>query len=180
VLLVINGVPGVGKSTLASRFADEDPLALILDIDSIRTHLRQWQEHDESKVLARELAIAVARAHLLAGHDVIVPQFLGRREFRERLAGLAHEIGVPFVEVVLTADDAAIVERFRRRHNALAESAQYHPESDLPDASVTVDLPLANVQLVEDATTRGVPIVSTAADLDTSYRELREAVARVG
>jgi hypothetical protein len=102
---------------------------------------------------------------------------LGRPEFRDRLAGLAREVGVRFVEVVLTADDAAIVERFRRRRNAHVDSGQCHPQSDLADASVSVELPLANIQLVEDAKTRGVPIVSTAADLDTSYRALRQAVA---
>jgi predicted kinase len=180
VLLVINGAPGVGKSTLASRFAADEALALILDIDSIRTHLGQWQERDESKVVARDLAIALARAHLSAGHDVIVPQFFGRREFPQRLAELAREVGVRFVEVVLTADDAAIIERFRRRRSAYAASGQYHPQSDLPDESVSIELPLANVRLVEDARARGVPIVSTAADLEQSYVALREAVATAG
>jgi predicted kinase len=180
VLLVINGAPGVGKSILASRFAADEPLALILDIDVIRTHLGQWQERDESKVVARDLAIALARAHLLAGHHVIVPQFLGRREFPQRLAELAREVGVQFVEVVLTADDAVIIERFRRRRSADTASGQHHPQSDLPDASVAVELPRPNVRLVEDARTRGIPIVSTAADLDMSYRALREAVAKAG
>ena len=180
MLLVINGAPGAGKSTLASRFASDDPLALILDIDSIRTQLGQWQEHDESKVVARDLAIALARAHLVAGHDVIVPQFLGRPEFRDRLALLAGEAGVRFVEVVLTADDAAIIERFQRRRDAQANAGQSHPQSDLPDAAVSVELPLANARLIEDAKARGVPIVSTSSDLQTSYRALREAVAVQG
>jgi predicted kinase len=176
VLLVINGAPGVGKSTIARRFADDDPLALILDIDSIRTHLGQWRERDESKVVARDLAMALARAHLLSGHDVIVPQFLGRPEFRDRLAGLAREVGVRFVEVVLTSDDAAIIERFRRRREVHAGSAESHPQSDLSDASVSIELPLANVRLVEEARTRGVPIISAGDDLDASYRALRESV----
>jgi predicted kinase len=176
VLLVINGAPGVGKSTIARRFADDDPLALILDIDSIRTHLGQWQERDESKVVARDLAMALARAHLLSGHDVIVPQFLGRPEFRDRLAALAREVGVRFVEVVLTSDDAAIIERFRRRRGVHAGSAESHPQSDLSDASVSVELPLANVRLVEEARARGVPIISAGDDLDASYRALRESV----
>jgi predicted kinase len=176
VLLVINGAPGVGTSALAIRFTDDDPLALILDIDSIRTHLGQRQEREESKVVARDLAIAMGRAHLIADHDVIVPQFLGRPEFRDRLDALARGVGTRFVEVVLTADDAVLIERFRQRRDALSASGEAHPQSDLSDASVTVELPLANAQLVEDAQTRGVPIISTSADLDTSYRRLREVV----
>ena len=42
VLLLINGAPGVGKSTLAQRYAEEHPLALVIDIDAIRAQLGQW------------------------------------------------------------------------------------------------------------------------------------------
>jgi predicted kinase len=84
VLLVLNGAPAVGKSTLAQRYADEHPLSLVIDIDMIRSHLGRLESLDESKLVARDLAVARARAHLLSGHDVIVAQYLGRPEFLER------------------------------------------------------------------------------------------------
>jgi predicted kinase len=73
VLLLINGAPGVGKSTLARRYADDHPLTLVVEIDAIRTQLGGWQTRDESRLIARELAIALIRAHLAAGHDIVVP-----------------------------------------------------------------------------------------------------------
>lgn len=60
-------------------------LALVVDIDNLRTHLGQWDAHQESRLLARDLAIALVKCHLDAGHEVVVPQFLGRLEFIERL-----------------------------------------------------------------------------------------------
>jgi predicted kinase len=131
VLLLINGAPGVGKSTLAHRYADEHPLALIIDIDSIRTRLGQWAKFDKSKLVARDLALALTRAHLPNGYDVIVPQYLGRPEYRERLQLVARETDVPFVEVLLTDDADRITQRFRRRRAEYASTGAEHPEGDL-------------------------------------------------
>ncbi|HTI20015.1 MAG TPA: AAA family ATPase, partial [Kutzneria sp.] len=73
MLLLLNGPPGVGKSTVAARYVDDHPLALNLDIDVLRAQLGRWQDDLESAgLVARDLAVAMARTHLLAGHDVVV------------------------------------------------------------------------------------------------------------
>jgi predicted kinase len=177
VLLLINGAPGVGKSTLAHRFADEHPLALIIDIDSIRTHLGQWAKVDESKLVARDLALALTRAHLLDGHDVIVPQYLGRPEYRERLRLLATETDVPFVEVLLTDDADRITQRFRERRAEYASTGAEHPEGDLSDDEVATEVPRANDRLLRDAISRGVPVISAKGGTDASHRALLEVLA---
>ena len=41
----------------------------------------QWGVHEESKLLARELALAMAEAQLNLGHGVVIPQHLGRTDF---------------------------------------------------------------------------------------------------
>jgi predicted kinase len=73
-LVLLNGPPAVGKSTLARRFADEHPLTLVLEIDMVRALLGAWlDEWQRSGTVARVIALAMARTHLEAGHDVIVP-----------------------------------------------------------------------------------------------------------
>jgi predicted kinase len=81
-LVLINGAPGIGKSTMARRYAEDYPLTLVLDIDQVRGMLGRWLETpSEAGVLARRMAIEMAGVHLRGGHDVVVPQFLGRIDF---------------------------------------------------------------------------------------------------
>lgn len=57
----------------------------------------------------------MAQAHLHAGHDVLLPQYLGRLEFMEMLREVAVEVGATFVEVALLSDRDDVVRRFERR-----------------------------------------------------------------
>jgi predicted kinase len=174
---LINGAPGVGKSTLARRFAGEHALALIIDVDDIRSHLGRWNEVEESKVVARELAIATARDHLVRGFDVIVPQYLARPEFRERLKELADEVGAPFVETVLTDDADTVIERFRARRQEYASTGTAHPEAGLGDDLLATEVPQAIERLRRDAADRGVPTISGRDGLEVAYAELLWCVA---
>ena len=76
-LIVINGPLGIGKSTLAKRYAEEHPLTLVLDIDDVWAMLSHWREEKEkSAPLSKKMAIEMARVNLEAGHDVVIPQIL--------------------------------------------------------------------------------------------------------
>jgi predicted kinase len=114
-LILINGLPGSGKSALGRRYLDDHRLVLALDIDVIRSMLgRSLEEPTLSRLAARDLARAMAQTHLQAGHDVLVCQFLGRLEFVEALDQLAAAIGVPFVEVALITRVDETAGRFLR------------------------------------------------------------------
>jgi predicted kinase len=124
-LILLNGPPASGKSTIARQFVDEHPLTLALDIDQVRSMLGGWRDHPATAgLLAREIALVAARTHLASGRDVVVPQFLGRPEFIEQLEGLAGDVGAAFHEVVLLDTKPNLLRRFADRHTRAMAAAE--------------------------------------------------------
>lgn len=115
-LVLLNGPPAVGKSTLARRYADDHPLTLVLEIDTVRALLGAWLDDPQrSGWAARTIALAMARTHLQAGHDVITPQLLTRREFVEMLRETTEAAGATFHELALMDPRAVVLARLERR-----------------------------------------------------------------
>jgi predicted kinase len=116
ILVLLNGPPASGKSTVAEMIVATRPLALNLDIDLIRELLGDWRSQpNEAGLAARRLALSMAANHLHAGNDVIVPQFLARQDFINQLALAAAEAGAQFVEIALILDRSKAIEAFEYR-----------------------------------------------------------------
>jgi len=118
-LVLLNGPPASGKSTLARRLVETRPLALNLDIDVVRGLLGGWMEDPNAGGLAaRSLALAMASTHLDRGHDVVIPQFLARVEFIDELQRVTVAAGALFVEIALTLGRDEALRAFDRRRAA--------------------------------------------------------------
>jgi predicted kinase len=123
-LIVLNGPPGVGKTTMARRYVGDHPLALDVELDGIRRRLGAWRDDPlRAGLVARSLTLALARAHLTGGHDVVLPQYLARPEFVAEAEAVARDTGAEFVELVLMDDRDTVVRRFAERTAAAAEPA---------------------------------------------------------
>ena len=177
--MLVNGVPGSGKSTVGRRYLDDHQLALALDIDVIRSMLgRSLEEPTLSGLAARDLARAMARTHLEAGHDVLICQFLGRVDFVDTLDRLAAATGVPFVEVVLTTGIDEAAERIRRRTRD--HSRPEHSDAAIlldraggPDALVAMSARLDEVVSSRPAT-RSVAVAE--GDVEETYQALLRVI----
>ena len=129
-MILLNGPPASGKSTLAARFVDSHPLTLNLDIDVVRHLLGGWADQPAAAgMLARQLAMGMARSTLEAGHDVIVPQVVAREELLGDLEQLARDTGAQYVEVTLTASRQEMRDWFAAR--ATTSDAATHRDAQL-------------------------------------------------
>jgi predicted kinase len=165
-LLLLNGPPAVGKSTIAHRYADGHPLALVVDIDELRVRLGQWRQVNESKGIARSLGLALVRDHLRRGHDVVVPQLLGLTDFIETLAEVAQEAGAEFVEVLLRAPAPVVEARLADRRAELERTGRPHPQDEVDVARVPEVVASVLQSLDAVARTRPATIVVDASGDD--------------
>lgn len=160
-LVLVNGPPASGKSTVAAGLVDRRPLALSLDVDVVRGLLGAWRADPMGAGLAaRRVALAMVSAHLGAGHDVVVPQFLARDEFIHQLAAAAHAAHARFVEVALVLTRPQAVEAFARR--SAAPTTQQHR-----DAAADVEL------------AGGVPVLESMYDAYIELLDRRPHVRRI-
>jgi predicted kinase len=177
-LILVNGPPGVGKSTVARRYVEEHPMAFCLEIDGIRRLIGHWQDRStESGMAARKMALAMASVHLREGHDVVVPQYLGRPEFIEALEAAADEAGVSFCEIVLMDTRADSLARFRARASQ-PELATHHREAaEMIRGDDELGEMYDRLDRLLKARPRARIISTTCGDVEAAYDSMLAAVA---
>ncbi|MCX2950362.1 AAA family ATPase [Lentzea sp. NEAU-D7] len=117
-LIHLNGPTGVGKSTIAARYAADHPGTLDLDADEIVRLVGGWREDFHGAVdLVRPLVLGMAATHLASGHDVVMPQLIMRGGERDRFAAAATSAGADYLEFVLLAPPETAMDRYRRREH---------------------------------------------------------------
>ncbi|MFI5606600.1 AAA family ATPase [Amycolatopsis sp. NPDC051903] len=115
-LIHLNGASGIGKSTVARRYADQHPGVLDLDTDHVVSLIGGWRENFWATLpLARRLAIAMAETHLRSGFSVVMPQLATHVDEVSGFEAAARAAGASYVEIALTAATPHALERYAAR-----------------------------------------------------------------
>ena len=129
-LILLNGPLGSGKSTLAKNYAELKPMTLNLDIDKVWFMISGWRENwEESASLAKEMGLAIAKIHLEARHDVIVPQVILNANLLERFESLAKQTNSKFCHILINLDKDEALDRYRTRNQQKDKPDGYVPET---------------------------------------------------
>jgi predicted kinase len=167
-LILLNGPPGVGKSTLAARYAGEHPGTLCLDIDVLRTMVGGWaDDYARTGALVRPAALGLLTAYLRESGDVVLPQLIARESELAKFERAASDAGAGFVHVLLEVEPTTAVARFEDRSDSPHTGAVRNlvAADGGPDAVVT-----AYVAALENLP--GAHRVDASGDIDTTYAAL--------
>ncbi|HEY1063695.1 MAG TPA: AAA family ATPase [Candidatus Saccharimonadales bacterium] len=179
ILLLINGPAGIGKSTIAKRYIDDHPLALLISADDLIASMGLWLSNEaEGRQLAFRLLLVMAAEHLRSGHTVVIPHLLTKHEEADALQAVASQQGVPFIECTLVAPKQEAIQRLFDRGTWGEPDAPPLADADTPIAEGLYDKMEATLR----DRSNSVPIRSVKDDIDGTYQNLRalvdEAIAK--
>lgn len=169
-LIHLNGPTGVGKSTIAARYAADHPRTLNLDADEIVRLVGAWEDDFSGAVnLVRPLAITMATTHLRSGHDVVMPQLITDRAQSDAFARAAGSAGAEYVEFVLLASPETTIDRFRAR--------EHHIDQAVEDMGGAAVIRRIHTHLAAYLTPDSVVLDTDAADVEHTYEALLAALS---
>ena len=136
LLIIVNGLPGAGKTTLARRLAADVQLPVFSRDGMYETlyDALQYQSNECSPLIGPAtftLLYYVASSVLAAGQSLIVEGFFGRPELRSaEFLHLQHASDFEPFQILCKADGRVLLERFLARVGAV-ERHVGHRNSDL-------------------------------------------------
>ena len=134
MLILIYGLPGTGKTTLARAFSTHSG-ALHLNSDLLRRELNlmgAYRREDKERVYTALLERT--KAALLAGQDVVVDSTFYKTSIRTPFITLAQECLAPLCWVEVRAQESVIHERLKTpRSDSEADFSVYEKIRDAAD-----------------------------------------------
>ena len=178
-LIVLNGNPGMGKSTLSQRYVDEHPMTLHLDIDRLWHMLGQWQASmPQSERQKYKFAYALADVHLADGQDVIVADHIQQAEIYQRFQKIAESHNAVYVEVVLLSTLEDAIERCKTRAKNMGYQTGFRPGGVLDTNGREAKLANMHQNMLAAVATREhmIRIASIEGDIEGTYQQLHNVI----
>jgi broad-specificity NMP kinase len=116
-LIVVNGSPAAGKTTVAEKLHKDLSMSLLADVDAWRRLVSDYRENrEESLKLSYKMAVAAVDAYLGTGHDVIVDKaILSDDSVIDALIESGKRHMAEVYEFILIADKETVIKRAHER-----------------------------------------------------------------
>ncbi|MFC7502146.1 AAA family ATPase [Nocardioides sp. CPCC 206347] len=180
-LLHLNGPPGIGKSTIARRYAEEHPGVLNCDIDALRTLIGGWSDDFlKAGALIRPAAMGMIEGYLDSGHNVVLPQLLIHPAEVSLFEACAVRTNARFIERFLMDGCERSVARFHRRGETDPDNP-WHSQVQAIVAAQGGDEALRQrhsaLQALLDQRPDAMLVQSAEGDVEATYQRLVASLA---
>ena len=151
-----------------------------MDFDELWLLIGDWQHHNgKGQDLAIAAGLAMARAHLRAGYDVVAAQFALGQDFFEAIDAIVAETASACHESLLTGHPERVATQFRLRRTERTLAGESDVSTNSPDDRVDEVIAWAATELTALAAARPhTTVISTEGDVDSTYMRVREALQR--
>ena len=122
MLVLVCGLPGAGKSTLAKAIAEKRGAAYISSDAVRREALDERTYSPEEKFRVYDAMLRKAEAELKEGRGVVLDATFYRRELRGKAREAAERAGAGFRIIECTAEENLLKERMDARKGGLSEA----------------------------------------------------------
>ena len=115
-IIIINGPTGVGKSTVAKLWHEQEPMSFLLNVDEVRRGISHYVEYrQESGALSHAIGRSIIRTVFENGRDVILEQCMIHQDVIDAYRAVADEFSADIHEYILWAPKALVLERAHAR-----------------------------------------------------------------
>jgi predicted kinase len=115
MLIMVCGLPGTGKTTVAKKIADGTK-SLVFNTDIIRKELFDKPKYTgKEKSLVYELLFDMAEKFLRSAKNVVLDGTFYKKEFRDRMREIAKRVNSDFHVVEVRCDERVLRKRMAER-----------------------------------------------------------------
>jgi predicted kinase len=174
-LILLNGFAGAGKTTIARKYIENHPLALVIEGDEIIVNIGQWLENEEeARKLVFELVKAMVRTYLQSGNDVVLPYLVTNARHADEFETLAAECSADFYEILLHSDRPEAIARLLKRGTWGEAGVSPLTNQDLP----AIEELMSRMEAEIEKRPNNTKITIKEDDPDDTYRLLMNHIAK--